>query len=341
MLRRFRERMRGGFGGGDDGDGGEKRRFNLFGAAGGLLVAVWIASGIYVVDAGEQAVVTQFGAYHQTRGPGLHFHLPTPIESKTIVPFALQQRISLPASDDNRETADSLMITGDRNIVDVNFVVLWRVADSQDFVFNVQDVEATIRTVAESAMREVVGQRELQALITTDRAPVEQAVEALMQAILNSYEAGVQIQAVQLQRVVAPAAVIDAFDDVVRAGQDRQTVINQAEQYRNEQVPQARGRAQQQIELANGYAEQVVREANGEAARFLSVYEQYRLAPRVTRERLYLETMERVYGNADTVIIDGRVGVAPYLPLQELRRNARTPPPQPSGSAAPPRAGGQ
>jgi membrane protease subunit HflK len=341
FFRRMRERMGAGRGGGGragDGDGGG-RRVNLLGAGAILLAAVWAASGVYVVDAGEQAVIRQFGRLHETRGSGLHYHLPAPIETRTIVNVQAQRRMEIPQNQEEGST-DRLMITGDRNIVDISFVVLWSVSDAEDFVVNVDDPEAAVRAVAESAMREVVGQRALQDVITTDRAAVESAVETLLQNILNSYEAGVLVQSVQLQSAVAPQQVIAAFDDVVRAGQDRQTAINQALQYRNERVPQARGEAAREVERANAYRQQVVREANGEASRFNAIYEQYRRAPRVTRERLYLETMERVYRDADTIIIDERVGVTPYLPLQELRRNQtqRQAAPPAAPQAAPPRA---
>jgi len=343
LLRRFRERMGGGrFGGGRTGDGeGGGRRFNFIGVGALLLAGLWAASGVYVVDAGEQAVIRQFGRFHEARGSGLHYHMPSPIETRTIVNVEAQRRMEIPQNQEGENSTDRLMITGDRNIVDISFVVLWRVSSARDFVFNVDDPEEAVRTVAESAMREVVGQRALQDVITTDRAAVEGAVETLLQNILNSYESGVLVQSVQLQSAVAPQSVIAAFDDVVRAGQDRQTSINQAIQYRNERVPRARGEAAQEVERANAYRQQVVREANGEAARFTSIYEQYRRAPRVTRERLYLETMERVYRGADTVIIDGRVGVTPYLTLQELRRNQTQRESAPAAAPSAPRAGGQ
>jgi membrane protease subunit HflK len=316
MLRALRERMRGAFGGGGD---GRRRRLPTLWILGSLVGAGWLLSGVYVVDAGERAVITQFGEYIETRGPGLHYHIPAPVQARRVVNFTREERMPVQAGEQSGD-GDGLMITGDRNVVDIGFVVQWRRSNARDFVFNVRDPEETLRAIAESAMREVVGQRQLQAIITTDRAAVEQSVEVLMQNTLDSYRTGIQVQNVQLQRAVAPQQVIDAFDDVVRAGSDRQTEINGAERYRNEIVPQARGEAQQQIQQAEAYREQAVREANGEAARFNSLYEQYRRAPRVTRERLYLETMERVYRGAEKIIIDRGSGVQPYLPLEQLRR---------------------
>ncbi|MGE0828630.1 MAG: FtsH protease activity modulator HflK [Hyphomonadaceae bacterium] len=324
MLRRFRERFQGSFGGGASGGG---RRFPLGGALAGAAAAAWVASGIYVVDAGERGVVSRFGAFHEERGPGLHFHLPAPIEGVQVVNVTGQQRMDIPVSEG--QTTEGLMITGDRNIVDVGFTVTWRLSNAPDFVFNLRDPREAIRAVAESAMREVVGQRELQAIITTERAQVEQSVEQLMQSVLNDYNSGVEILQVSLQKAAAPPQVIEAFDDVVRAGQDRQAEINRAEQYRNETVPRARGEAAQQIQQAEGYREQVVREAAGEAERFNSVLTEYRRAPAVTRQRLYLETMERVYRGADKIIIDRNAGVQPYMPLDQLRRTPQATQTQP------------
>jgi membrane protease subunit HflK len=331
MLRNLRERMRGAFGGGG---GGRRPRLPFVWIIAGLIGVLWVLSGIYIVDAGERAVVIQFGKYHESRGPGLHYHMPAPIETVSIVNFTRENVMAVPAGEQGGQDGESLMITGDRNIVDIGFVVQWRISDAAAYLFNVEDPENTIRAVAESAMREVIGQRQLQAVITTDRAAVERSVETLMQNVLDSYRTGVLIQNVQLQRAQAPRLVIEAFYDVVRAGSDRQTEINGAERYRNEIVPRARGEAQQQLQQAEAYREQAVREANGEAARFNALYEQYRRAPRVTRERLYLETMERVYRGADKIIIDRGSGVQPYLPLEQLRRPQQQEP-------APSRQGGR
>ena len=330
LLRRARERARGLFGGGAGGEGGEgaRRGFGGYRALAALAFVVWLASGVYVVDAGEVGVVTRFGAYQgPPRGPGLHYHLPVPFEAARTVSVQSQRREDIPERSRGGDTGESLMITGDRNIVDIGFTVLYRLSSAPDFLFNVREPETMVRAAAESAMREVIGQRQLQAIITTDRAGVEQAVETLMQRIMDEYDSGVQVLQVQLLRAAAPRDVIEAFDDVVRAGSDRQTVINQATQYRNEIVPRARGEAAQQIQQAEAYREQAVREANGEAARFLSVYEQYRAAPQVTRQRLYLEAMERVYRGADKIIIDRAAGVQPYLPLEQLRRSNTPAPP--------------
>lgn len=329
MMRKLQERMRGGRRGGGGGDPGRP----AFGASsmfvlGALLVAGWFASGVFVVDAGEQAVVTRFGQLVTVRGPGLHVHLPPPIESHRIEAVTLQrqQTIGFRGRQDQDVQAESLMLTGDEAIVELDFTVVWQLKSIEDYVFNVRtDIDSSgqndlVHAVAESAMREVVGQTALDQLISAERSSVEVRARELMQQMLDSYGSGISVVRVQLQSATAPAQVIEAFNDVDRARQDAITQVNQATQFRNELLPKARGEAAQSLQQAEAYREQMVREARGQAERFNLIYEQYRRAPRVTRERLYLETMERVYRGADKIIIDGRTGVQPYMPLDQLRR---------------------
>jgi modulator of FtsH protease HflK len=325
MIKRMQDRMKGGpFGGRGGGRGDSEGRGPGpagFAVLGALLVAGWFVTGAYIVDEGEQAVVSRLGAFDRVSPPGFHVHLPPPIETHEVVQFTRQRRTQIGGEDSQTARAeDSLMLTGDEAIVDIDFTVIWSLKDAKSFVFNIAGQEKTVADVAESAMREVVGQRTLEGIITTDRAAVEDGVRMLMQSILDSYQSGVLINQVQLQKASAPAQVIDAFDDVVRASQDAETKINEATRYRNEVVPQARGEAQRMLQEAEGYKTRVVREATGEGERFRLIQEQYRTAPRVTRERLYLETMERVYGNADKTMIDGRTGAVPVIPLDSLRR---------------------
>jgi membrane protease subunit HflK len=322
MVKRLQDRMKGGpFGGRRGGRGdGDGRGPGAGGLAvlGALLVAGWFASAVYIVDEGEQGVVTRLGAFNRITGPGLHVHLPPPFEDHRVEQVTLQRRLQIGGGEN--AGSQSLMLTGDEAIVDIDFTVIWSLKSAQDYVFNIRNPDETVQAVAESAMREVVGKRTLEGIITRDRAQVEDGVRTLMQSILDSYKSGVQINQVQLQKASAPATVIEAFDDVVRASQDAETKINEATRYRNEVVPQARGEAQRMLQEAEGYKERVVREAGGEAERFRLIQEQYRAAPKVTRERLYLETMERVYGGADKTIIDGRTGAVPVLPLDMSRR---------------------
>jgi modulator of FtsH protease HflK len=233
---------------------------------------------------------------------------------------------------------ESLMLTGDENIVDVDFSVLWKVKPTGvgEFLFNIQNPEGTVKAVAESAMREVIGRSEIQPILTGARQTIETAVQDLMQKTLDHYGAGIVVQQVQLQKVDPPAQVIDAFRDVQAARADLERAVNEAQTYANRVVPEARGRVAQITQAAEAYKSQTVAEATGQTSRFLNIYEQYKKAPAVTRERMYLETMERVLGGTDKIILDsnsGGTGVVPYLPLGELTR-----PPQPRPQ---PQAGGR
>lgn len=321
--------MRGGRGRGGGSDGGRPFGPAGFAVLGALLVAGWFASGVYVVDTGEQGVVTRFGAFDRMTGPGLHVHLPPPLETVVVEQVTRQRRVQIGFDEGQDKLSESLMLTRDESIVDIDFTVVWSLKDAKDFVFNTRNPEDMVFAVSESAMREVVGQRTLEAIITRDRGAVEDATRALMQRTLDGYKSGILINQVQLQSATAPQVVIESFDDVVRASQDADTKINEATKYLNEVVPQARGEAARMIQEAEAYKERVVREANGEAERFRLIQDQYKNAPRVTRERLYLETMERIYGGADKIIVDSRTGVTPYLPLDQLRRQQQT------GQAAP------
>jgi modulator of FtsH protease HflK len=340
MLRKFRERMRGSFEGGGGGtSAGRAPRGVGWPLIASILAFGWVASGIYIVDEGERGVITRFGAYEGTRGPGMHWHLPWPMERREVINVEAQRTLEVGVRQDTDVADESLMITGDRNIVDVDFRVYYRISSAFDFLFKARDPEGAVRAVAESAMREVIGQRQLESIITRERAQVEQATEELMQATLNSYETGVEIIQVQLLKAAAPPAVIDAFDDVVRAGQDAEAQRNRATQYVNERVPQARGEAAQILQQAEAYKEQVVREASGEADRFRQVQIEYQRSPRVTRDRIYLETMERIYRDADTIIVDQRGGAVTYLPLDSMVRRAAPAATPPASAPTTPQAG--
>jgi membrane protease subunit HflK len=217
---------------------------------------------------------------------------------------------------------ESLMLTGDENIVDVDFVVFWRIKDAQQYLFNIQNPEITVKEVAESAMREVVGQSNIQPILTEARQKTEQAVQKLMQDVLDFYGAGVRVDQVQLQKVDPPKEVIDAFRDVQAARTDKERLQNEAFSYSNKIIPEARGEAERILQAARAYKEQTVAEATGQTARFLKVYEEYKKAPEVTRKRMYLETMERVLGGADKIILDSKSGqsVVPYLSLDQLQK---------------------
>jgi membrane protease subunit HflK len=236
---------------------------------------------------------------------------------------------------------ESLMLTGDENIVDVDFTVLWRIKPKgvADYLFNIQNPEGTVKAVAESVMREVIGRSNIQPILTGARNTTEQAVQDLMQKTLDQYGSGVQITQVQMQKVDPPTQVIDAFRDVQAARANLEQLQNEAQTYANRVVPDARGRAAQILQAAEGYKEQAVAEAKGQSARFLKVYDEYKKAPDVTRQRIYLETMERILANAEKLVYDGGTNgqnMVPYLPLNEL--TPRRPPAQPT--TAQPQQGG-
>jgi membrane protease subunit HflK len=290
------------------------------------------------VNPDELGIVLRFGKYVRQLPPGLNFRWPYPIEQVELPKVTRINRIEIGmrGSSDVRDATstirdvpeESLMLTGDENIVDVDFVVFWRIADAPDYLFNIQNPEGTVKAVAESAMREIVGQSDIEPILTGARAKTETAVQELMQKILDSYGAGVQVTQVQLQKVDPPSQVIDAFRDVQAARADQERLQNEAEAYANRIIPEARGEAERILQAAQGYRDQVIALANGDASRFLQVYEQYKKAPDVTRQRIFIETMEKVLGDTDKVIIDDKAGpgVLPFLPLSEFTVKKPEPP---------------
>ncbi len=280
------------------------------------------------VNPDELGIVMRFGKYVDQYPPGLHFRWPYPIDEVRLPKVTRQNIIEIGRSGSRgslRDRDESLMLTGDENIVDINFVVYWRIKDAEKYLFNIQNPDTTVKEVAESAMREVVGQSNIQPILTQERQKTEEAVQALMQKTLDSYGAGIQVDQVQLQKVDPPSEVIDAFRDVQAARADKERLQNEAYAYFNKIVPEARGDAERILQAAEGYKQQVVNDATGQTSRFTQVYDQYKNAPEVTRQRMFLETMERVLGGTDKIIMDGKggSGVVPYLPLDKLQ--SRTP----------------
>ncbi len=307
-------------------------------------VALWAFSGFFRVEPDELGLVVRFGKYVRDAKPGLNYHIPFPVEAVELPKVTRVNRIDIGmrlVEDIRRGTQmrdvpeESLMLTGDENIVDVDFAVFWvvKAEGAGAYQFNIQNPEGTVKAVAESAMREVIGRSEIQPILTGARQNVETAVMDLMQKTLDQYASGIQVTQVQMQKVDPPAQVIDAFRDVQAARADQERAQNEAQTYANRVVPEARGRAAQVTQSAEAYREQTVAEATGQTSRFNQIYDQYKKAPEVTRQRLYLETMERVFGGADKVIVEpGGSGVVPYLPLPELRNNRpAAPATQPSG----------
>jgi len=340
FLRRSQDRLRTVLPGGSLGGKG----LGLIVLAG---IAIWLFSGFFRVDSEEVGVVLRFGKFVREVQPGLNYHLPYPIESVLTPKVTRINKIDIGmrvVEDLRRGTTirdvpeESLMLTGDENIVDVDFSVLWKIKPEakgvENYLFNIQQPEGTVKAVAESAMREVVGRSEIQPILTGARQNIEVAVQELMQKTLDTYGAGVAVQQVQLQKVDPPQQVIDSFRDVQAARADLERAQNEAQTYANRVVPEARGRAAQILQGADAYKSQTVAEATGQTSRFSKIYEEYKKAPEVTRKRMYLETMERVLGGTDKIILDSSgssgSGVVPYLPLNELRR----PPAPPQTGAA-------
>jgi membrane protease subunit HflK len=324
-LRRGRERLRrlapgGGFTAGT---------FMVIGLA---IVALWMLSGIYFVTGREQGIVMRFGQVVGHSGQGINYHLPWPIETAQVVEVTNENQLNIgyqQSSDVSDQTqagdvpAESLMLTGDENIVDVNFTVFWVVNDASAYLFNVDSPDKAVKAVAESAMREVVGQSQFESIITQDRDLVQTKVRELMQKTLDLYGTGITITRVQLGNAAAPEQVNDAFRDVQAARADQERMRNEAEAYANQVIPVARGQAAQIVQQAEAYRQKAIAEASGEAKQFLSVYEEYRKAPDVTRRRMYLETMSQVLGSMNKIILDDTTGknVVPYLPLPDLEKN--------------------
>jgi membrane protease subunit HflK len=307
-------------------------------------VVLWGVSGFFRVEPDEVGIVLRFGKEVREVQPGLNYHMPYPVET-VLTPKSLQVRkidVGMRIVDDLRRGTtmrdvpeESLMLTGDENIVDVDFSVLWRVKPNGvgEYLFNIQNPEGTVKAVAESAMREVIGRSEIQPILTGARQGIEVGVQDLMQKTLDHYGAGILVQQVQMQKVDPPQQVIDAFRDVQAARADLERAQNEAQTYANRVVPEARGRAAQILQGADAYKSQTVAEAVGQTSRFTKIFDEYKKAPDVTRKRMYLETMERVLGGTDKIILDSTGqsggGVVPYLPLNELTRR---PPPQSGGA---------
>ena len=299
-----------------------------------IILGLWLASGFYRVLPDEQGVVLRFGKYVNQTQPGLHYHLPYPIETAVTPKVTRVNRIDVgyrSAADTGRATSvsdvpeESLMLTGDENIVDIDYSVFWIIKDAGKFLFNIQAPEDTVKSVAETAMREVIARYDIQSILTEGRAQIEIDTQEIMQEILDSYDSGISITQVQTQKADPPNQVIDAFRDVQAAKADKERAQNEAESYANDVIPRARGEAAQVLQQAEAYKREVVALAEGEASRFLSIYNEYRKAKTVTQERMYLETMEKVMADINKIIIDKESGsgVVPYLPLPELKSGAK------------------
>jgi len=306
-----------------------------FGLVAILLGGLWLSTGFYTVKTDEQGVVLRFGKFSEITQPGLNYHLPYPIESVLTPAVTNVNRVDVgfrPFTDvrnpDRTQDVpqESLMLTGDENIVDVDFSVFWRIKDAPAFLFNMANAPENVKAVAQSAMREVIGRMQITPILTEARSQIEQDVMLLTQQVLDTYHAGIQISQVQLQKVDPPIAVIDAFRDVQAARADLERQRNEAEAYANDIIPRARGEAAQIEQDAQAYMQQTIAEAEGDAQRFTAVYTQYEKAKEVTKKRIYLETMEKLLAGMNKVVITDPKGsgIVPYLPLPELRNRSQT-----------------
>ena len=293
-----------------------------------VLVFIWLVSGFYQVQPNEQGVVLRFGRYVDTTEAGLHYHLPYPIEEVEKVNIDQERSITLGLSegyeDSRKSFTESHMLTGDENIVDINLTIVWKIDNAKDYLFNMRNPDETVRVASQSVLREIVGQSEMQPIITGDRGKVEDDTKEELQKVLNEFGSGIKIVRVKLQKADPPKQVVDAFNEVQRAKADMERFKNEAEAYRNEILPKARGEAAQRLQDAQAYQEAVVNKAKGDAERFTSVYNAYKLGKDVTAKRLYLETMEDVLSNSNKVILDPSAkgsNVVPFLPLDKLQKN--------------------
>ncbi|MEM7545254.1 MAG: FtsH protease activity modulator HflK [Pseudomonadota bacterium] len=328
ILKEGRERLKvivGGGGGGRGGRGGAGG--DGLGKGGIALIAIaaigfFLFNSLYTVKPEEQSVELTFGERSGVGMPGLNFVF-WPIQTREILQVTRQNTLDIGKGNSPRTGDQGLMLTGDENIVDIDFQVVWNIANPENFLFNLAAPDDTIRAVAESAMREIIGRSELKPILNRDRGIISAEAQELIQATLDSYESGVRIVTINFDKADPPQEVIDSFRDVQAAEQERDTSEKQADAFANQRLASARGESAQLLQEAEAYRAQVVNEAEGEASRFKAVYEEFAKAPEVTRKRLYLETMERVLGGVEKIIIDedsGGQGVVPYLPLNELRR---------------------
>src|SRR5210317_13270 len=302
-----------------------------------ILASVWLASGLYRVLPDEQGVVLRFGKFIKTTQPGLNYHIPFPVEAVETPKVTKVNRMDIGFRSE-RESGfsqgggvadipqESLMLTGDENIVNIDFSVFWIIKDAGKFLFEVQDPESTVKAAAETAMREVVAKSNIQSILTEGRAKIEIETQEIIQKILDEYNSGIQVTQVQTQKADPPNQVIDSFRDVQAARADMERSKNEAEAYANDVIPRARGEAAKIMQAAEAYKQKVVAASEGEASRFVSIFNEYDKAKEVTLERMYLETMEKVLADIDKVIIEKNAGsgVVPYLPLPELGKKQVT-----------------
>ena len=343
-ARRFVPGGPGGFGG-----RGGRAQGRLLALLALVAAAIWLASGFYRVQPDQQGIVLRFGAFQRSTLPGLNYHIPWPVEQALTPAVTRINRVDVgfrgssdrglivrgQAGSEREVPEEALMLTGDENIIDINFSVFWRIRDAGQFLFSARNPEETVKSAAESMMRQVIGRTPIQPALTEARARIEQDVTTGTQAILDQYHVGVEVTQVQLQRVDPPAAVVESFRDVQRANTDAERVRNEAESYRNDIIPRARGDAARLTAEAEGARQALIAEASGQAQRFLSVYQAYTAAKDITLKRLYIETMQEILSRTPSIVVDDKLqGIVPYLPL-DTRAPPRPAPPAVATPGAP------
>ena len=331
-IRSLQEKLGGIFGrsGGGGGSSGGSPKILGYLALGALVL--WGLSGFYIVDAGNRGVETRFGKYIDTTQPGLNWHLPSPIETVQVVNVEQQRFIEVGYRSGGRQQGvgsvprEALMLTKDENIVDIRLAVQYQIKNAKDFIFNVSQPSATLKQVTESAERGVIGQSNMDFVLTEGRGQIVASIKREIQQIMDQYKSGVQVTSVNLQDAQPPEQVQGAFEDAIKAREDEQRLINEAEAYSNDIVPKSRGAASRRIQEAEAYKERVIAEAEGEVSRFTKVLVEYKKAPEITRKRIYLESMEQVLSQTDTVMIDvkGSNNVL-YLPLDKIASKNSSP----------------
>ena len=323
-------------GGGDGGNssgGGQKPSFALFFVIGVVAIGFWIASGFYTVTQGQQGIELRLGEYKRTTEAGLHWRVPAPIDSVEIIDVQSVNTVevgyrSRGGTGNTGVPRESLMLTKDENIIDIQFAVLYDVKSPTELMFNVADpIETVVRQATESAVRETIGKNTMDFAITEGRAVIATETQTLLQQILDRYQTGINVRSVEMQDAQPPAEVKDAFDDAVRAREDEQRLKNLAEAYSNDVIPRARGLSARVTQEAEGYKASVIANAEGEASRFNQILTEYEKAPQVTRDRLYIETMQKVLGSTSKMVIDQQQGgngnTVMYLPLDKMIENSR------------------
>jgi len=333
VVKKMQDKLGGLFGGGrkrgGDGGRGGGSGFTGFGVIAAIVVLVWLASGIYIVDAGRQGVVMRFGAFSEVTPPGPHWRIPYPVEQVEVVDVEQRRFVEIGYRSGAAGQAvvavprEALMLTEDENIVNIQLAVQYQVSDPRQYLFDVRDPDGVLKQVAESAIREVIGKSEMDFVLKEGRAQVVADIKALMQKTLDSYKAGLLVSDVNLQDAQPPEEVQAAFSDAIKAREDKERLKNEAEAYSNDIIPRARGAAARQIQEANGYKESLIAKAEGEASRFSQLLSEYKKAPEVTRKRLYLETMESVLGKSSKVLVDSKnANNLMYLPIDQLLKQS-------------------